>query len=187
MRKQDVPPFTALFPNPALLVSCGTFENPNIITIAWASTVCRDPPMVSIAMTPSRYSYNLILENKDFVINLPRASDVEKVDLCGNISGRNHSKFDVCDFTIERSTKVNSPRIKECPISIECYLDKTIHIGSHDLFIGQIVNVAIDSSILKNNAPDLDNMDILVYTQGQYYAIGDIIGSYGFSLKNRNI
>jgi len=184
MPKKDIEPYIALFPNPALLVSCGCFEKPNIITIAWSSTACMDPPMLSIAVTPSRHSYNLIVESKDFVVNIAEASDARKVDLCGNISGLDHDKFKECNYTVERSTKVNSPRIAECPISIECYLDKTVHLGTHDLFIGHIANVAVDDRVLGNDGrPDLDKLNTLVYAQGKYFRLGEVLGVQGFSIK----
>ena len=184
MAKKDVTPYPALFPNPALLVSCGPLETPNIITIAWASTACREPPMVAIAVTPSRYSYNLIQESKDFVVNIPHAKHVEQVDLCGSISGKKYDKFKACGFTPERSLRVMSPRIRECPINIECYLEQTVHLGTHDLFVGHIANVAIDESLIKNGKPDLEKMDTLVYAQGLYFTLGTVLGSHGYSLKN---
>jgi flavin reductase (DIM6/NTAB) family NADH-FMN oxidoreductase RutF len=140
--------------------------------------------MLTIAVTPSRHSYNLIVESKDFVVNIAEASDVKKVDLCGNISGVDHDKFKECEYTVERSSKVNSPRIKECPINIECYLDRTVHLGTHDLFIGQIANVSIDERILgENDRPDLEKFDTLVYAQGKYFRLGEILGDYGFSTR----
>ncbi|MBN1786165.1 MAG: flavin reductase family protein [Candidatus Methanofastidiosa archaeon] len=184
MAKKDLKPYPALFPNPALLVSCGSLERPNIITIAWSSTACLDPPMLTIAVTPSRYSYNLIVESKDFVVNIAEAGDVDKVDLCGNISGSDRDKFAECGYTPEKSKKVSSPRIRECPINIECYLDRTVHLGTHDLFIGQIVNVAVDEGLMgKDMKPDIGRIDTLVYAMGGYFKLGESIGSYGFSLK----
>lgn len=180
--KKDIAPYTALFPHPAVLVSCGSLESPNIITIAWASTACLDPPMVSIAVTPTRYSYNLIMETKDFVVNLPRASDVRKVDLCGSVSGKDVDKFKECSFTPEASAKVSAPRIKECPVNIECYLDKTVHLGSHDLFIGHVASVAIDKEVLMHARPDTNKLGPITYAQGVYYTLGDIIGTHGFSM-----
>lgn len=186
MAKKEISPYNALFPNPALLVTCGKIERPNIITIAWSSTACMDPPMLTIAVTPSRYSYNLIVESKDFVVNIADAKDVEKVDYCGNVSGLDIDKFKACDFSIERSAKVNSPRIRECPINIECYLDRTVHLGTHDLFIGQVANVSVDEGLLgKNNRPDIDSMDTLVYAQGRYFQLGKALGEYGFSVEKR--
>jgi len=140
--------------------------------------------MLTIAVTPSRYSYNLILESKDFVVNIAEASDVRKVDLCGNVSGTDHDKFKECGYTAERSLKVNSPRIMECPINIECYLDRTVHLGTHDLFIGQIANVSVDERVLgKNGRPDLDKLGTLVYAQGRYFRLGEVLGEYGFSVR----
>jgi len=185
MKKKDVTPYPALFPNPVSLVTCGPLEHPNIITIAWAATACREPPMVSIAVTPSRHSYNLILESGDFVVNIPFARDVFKVDLCGNLSGETVDKFAQCGYTPEPSLRVTSPRIEECPVSIECYLEQTVHLGTHDLFIGHVANVAIDESLLLNGKPDLSRMDTLAYAQGTYYLLGEAVGTHGFSVKEK--
>ncbi|MHC1604442.1 MAG: flavin reductase family protein [Candidatus Methanofastidiosia archaeon] len=184
MDKKNIRAYTALFPNPVVLVSCGTMAKPNIITIAWAATACLNPPTLTIAVRPQRYSHKLILKSCDFVANIPRACDVEKVDYCGNVSGRDHDKFKECGFTPKRSLKVNSPGIRECPVNIECKIAKTITLGTHDLFIGEIVNVATDENILDAaNKADPDMMDTLVYAQGGYYNLGNKIGKYGFSLK----
>ena len=184
MRKKDMAPYPALFPNPAVLVSCGPMDAPNIITLAWTSTVCREPPMVGIAVTPTRQSYDLLVESKDFVINIPTCDQAEIVDLCGNVSGKEHDKFKLCGLTPEPATKVNSPRIKECPISIECYISQIIHLGSHDLFIGDIATVAVDPKLLSDgNGIDIQKMKTLVYAQGYYFSLGELIGKYGYSQK----
>lgn len=140
--------------------------------------------MIAMAVTPSRFSYNLIQESKDFVVNSPHAAHVEQVDLCGSISGMGHDKFAACGFTPERSLRVMSPRILECPISIECYLEQTVHLGTHDLFLGSIANVAIDEGIIKNGKPDLERMDTLVYAQGMYFNLGTVLNTHGYSLKS---
>jgi flavin reductase (DIM6/NTAB) family NADH-FMN oxidoreductase RutF len=149
MTKVVKPGSTALFPVPAVMVSCG-LEKPNIITLAWVGTVCSEPPAVSIGVRPERFSHGLLVEAGEFVVNLPRADQVDVVDFCGNASGRDIDKWAACDLTPEPASKIRTPLIAECPIALECKISHQLTLGAHDLFIGEIVAVRADQSALND-------------------------------------
>lgn len=186
MPKTDFPPREGLFPVPVVLVSsidkatCAA----NIITIAWCGVVCSNPPMLSISIRPSRHSHLLIKNTGDFVVNIPDVAMLKEVDLCGVRSGKNVDKFKLCSFTPITSDKVLSPAIKECPVNIECKVKDIISLGAHDMFIGEILGLRADSSIL-TSAKNIDYSKIspFVYNQGEYWSLGKRIGNYGFSAK----
>ena len=141
-----------LYPLPAVMVSCGREgEKPNIITVAWAGTICSDPAMVSISVRPNRYSYDIIRETGEFVINLPSSYLIRIVDFCGVKSGRDMQKFDVCNLTAAPSVKVGAPSVAECPVSLECRVSDVLPLGSHDMFIADIVGVTVDEKYIDEN------------------------------------
>ena len=178
-------PYAALYPTPGVLVSCGTGAHANVITLAWAGTLCSVPPMVGIGVRPSRHSHSLIKELGEFVINLPTAAQARYVDFCGHVSGRDQNKWTCCGFTPEPATRVKVPLLHECPVNLECVVRSIHSLGTHDLFIGEIVAVHVDESVADEHGrfvPELAHP--LVCIEGHYYRIGELIGSYGFSQRD---
>ncbi|MHA1399593.1 MAG: flavin reductase family protein [Candidatus Heimdallarchaeaceae archaeon] len=159
--KEQISPY--LYPNPALLISCKNKEEESIITISWAGTCCSDPPTVSIGVRPSRFSYDLIKQSKQFVINVPTADMLEQVKFCGTESGREYDKWKECHFTREKGREVEVPLIKECPINLECRVKDIIEIGAHHLFIAEIVALHVDEEWKKNR-----DSDMLTYSAGVF-------------------
>jgi flavin reductase (DIM6/NTAB) family NADH-FMN oxidoreductase RutF len=184
MSKLELPPSEALYPVPVVLVSCQAQGTANIITIAWCGVVCSKPPILSISIRPSRYSHDMISRAGDFVINIPSKGLLKKVDLCGVVSGRDKNKFELCKFTKIRSSIVHSPMIKECSVNIECKLIKTLNLGTHDMFMGVVIKVHADKSVLdEKGRMDYSRAMPIVYNQGEYWSLGKKIGLYGFSVK----
>jgi flavin reductase (DIM6/NTAB) family NADH-FMN oxidoreductase RutF len=186
MKKSELSPCPALYPVPVALVSSidKATGKINIITIAWCGNICSDPPMVSISIRPSRLSHSIISQTKDFVINIPTSDMARKVDLCGVKSGRDTDKFKACSLTPAASLKISSPAIKECPVNIECALKSVIKLGTHDMFIGEVLTVRADESIMgENGAIDYAKARPFTYNQGEYWDLGKNIGSHGFSSR----
>jgi flavin reductase (DIM6/NTAB) family NADH-FMN oxidoreductase RutF len=174
-------PFTALFPCPVVLVtSIAPNGKPNIITLAWAGTVCSEPPMIGLGIRPTRYSHKLIEKSKEFVVNIPTTDILAETDYCGVKSGKDVDKFSKTKLTQEPAAKVKAPIICECPVNIECKLKDIIQLGTHDLFLGEIVNIHIDQDILdeKGNI-DFAKASPFVYNQGGYWKIHKKLGEYG--------
>jgi flavin reductase (DIM6/NTAB) family NADH-FMN oxidoreductase RutF len=173
------PGATALYPVPAVLVTCGG-SKPNIITLAWVGTVCSDPPAVGISLRPERYSHALIVEQGEFVVNLPSAALVRIVDFCGQVSGRTVDKWAACGLTPAPASIVRTPLIAECPISLECRVSHRLALGAHDLFVGEVVAVQADEQVLNSQGGiDYQRADLLAYVGGTYWRLGDRLGRYG--------
>lgn len=174
-----------LYPLPVVMVSCKDGEGkPNIITVAWAGTVCTNPPMVSISIRPERYSYALIEKSKEFVINLTTKDLVKATDYCGVRSGRDVDKFKEMGLTPEESSKVSAPGIKESPVNIECRLKEIIKLGSHDMFLASVEAIQIESSLLNEKGKlELSKSNPIVYSHGEYYDLGNLLGTFGYSVK----
>jgi len=173
MAKRQHPPATALFPVPAVLVSCGV-ATPNIITLAWVGTVCSQPPMVGIAVRPERHSHHLLREVGEFVVNLPSVDQVAAVDRCGTVSGRDHDKFALCGLTAIPAGKVRVPLIAECPIHLECVVRQVHPLGTHDLFLGEVVAVQADERLAgPAGGIAYARADLLCYLGGEYRALGE--------------
>jgi len=173
------PGSATLYPVPAVMVSCG-LEKPNIITLAWVGTVCSEPPAVGISMRPERFSYNLINKADEFVVNLPRADQVDVVDYCGQVSGRDVDKWAACGLTPAPASKVRTPLIAECPVALECRVTHRLNLGVHDLFIGEVLAVQVDEEALdKNGKLDIRQVPLLTYVGGYYYQVGDLLGRFG--------
>ncbi len=186
MSKTEFPPKETLFPVPVVLVSSvdRATDAANIITIAWCGVVCSNPPMLSVSIRPSRHSHRLIKDTGDFVINIPDCAMLREVDICGVRSGKDVDKFEVCSFTRSQSVKVLSPAIQECPVNIECKVKNIISLGTHDMFIGEVLHVRADDHILNpQNGIDYSKASPFVYNQGEYWSLGKHIGRYGFSSK----
>ena len=159
-----------MYPNPAVMVSCSDGVNDNIITLAWAGTVCSDPPMISVSIRPSRYSHELVSASKEFVINIPDEKMIEACDFCGTNSGRNIDKFKELGLTKEKGFIVNTPLIKECPINIECKVRQIIHLGTHDMFIGEVVSVDADEEVIHSGGEiDYERISMLSYLMDNYF------------------
>jgi flavin reductase (DIM6/NTAB) family NADH-FMN oxidoreductase RutF len=178
-------PSTLLFPLPAVMVSCGSMQHSNIITISWTGTVCSEPPMCYISVRPERYSHKLISETMDFVINLTNASLAVETDFCGVRSGKDFNKFEVLKLTKIQASVVNSPMIAEAPVNIECKVKNVQRLGSHDMFLAEVVAVHANQSIInpKTQAVDLRMADLIVYNKGYYHGLKETYGSAGYSNK----
>ena len=173
---------TALYPVPVVLVSCGTAEWANIITLAWVGTLCSNPPLIGIGVQPRRYSHRLIREIGEFVINLPRADQTVWVDYCGVVSGRDVDKWAACGFARAAAVKVRVPVIAQCPINIECRVRQTLSLGTHDLFIGEVVAVQADEAVLdERGILDIAKAKPVAFLNGEYRMVGDLLGTFGFS------
>jgi flavin reductase (DIM6/NTAB) family NADH-FMN oxidoreductase RutF len=173
------PGSTALFPVPAILVSCG-LEKPNLITLAWAGTLCSDPPAVGIGVRPERYSHSLLVEAGEFVINLPSASQVSALDYCGHVSGRDVDKWAACGLTPSAPSKVRTLLVAEFPIALECRVTHRLTLGVHDLFIGEVLAVQVDETILNDRGQvDYQRAGLLAYAGGYYYRLGELLGRHG--------
>jgi flavin reductase (DIM6/NTAB) family NADH-FMN oxidoreductase RutF len=158
-----------LYPNPVILVSSSDGVKDNIITLAWAGTVCSSPPMISISLRPSRLSYELISSSKEFVINIPDEKMIDACDFCGTNSGRDVDKFKEMKLTKEKGLLINTPMIKECLINIECRVKDIIHLGTHDLFIGEVLNVNADEKVIFSDGDiDFEKIDLLSHSLGHY-------------------
>ncbi len=186
MTKVTAKPTTVLYPTPAVMVSCGAGDRANIITLAWVGTLCSEPPLVGIGVRPSRYSHGLIEESGEFVINLPTADQSRWLDYCGIVSGRQEDKWAACGFTPAAATEVQAPIIAECPVNIECRVQQTLSLGSHDLFIGEVVAVQMDEAVLDERGRlDFDEARPFAYLDGEYRQIGGLLGTFGYSKKKR--
>lgn len=185
MAKQTWKPGNMLYPLPAVLVTAADKEGrDNIITVAWAGTVCTNPPMVSISVRPERYSYHMIKETGEFVINLTTENMAYAVDYCGVRSGRDTDKFKDTGLTREKADQVNAPLIKESPVSMECRVKEIQELGSHHMFIADVMAVhAEDCYMDENNRFDLNRAKPLVYSHGEYLGTGKKLGTFGFSVK----
>ena len=184
MTKVTREPTTALYPLPAVLVSCGNGPESNIITLAWAGTVCSQPPMIGIGVRPSRHSHQLIKALGEFVVNLPTSDQVGWVDHCGMVSGRDEDKWAACGFTRVSGREVTVPLIAECPVKIECQLRQTVSLGSHDLFRGEIVAIHMDEEALDEKGRlEHSTAEPFAYVNGEYRRLGERLGSYGFSKR----
>ena len=178
-------PSTALLPTPVVLLSvAGEGDIPNMITLAWVGTVCSSPPMLSVAIRPSRYSYRLVNAAREFVVNIPRADQVAQVDLAGVCSGADHDKFAELGFTAQPSTHVSAPLIAECPINIECIVRHQMTLGAHDLFIAEIVGTHYDEGLLDDRGRlQTEQLAAMAYVGGEYWSLGERLGSYGQASK----
>ena len=183
-------PGTFEYPIPAVMVSCGTMEKSNIITVAWTGIICTNPAQVYVSIRPERYSYNIIKDSGEFVINLTNEKLAYATDWCGVRSGNKYDKFKEMKLTKEKANFVRCPMIKESPVSIECKLKEIRDLGSHHMFIADVL--AINSDEKNNNekgAIYISKCELIAYANGGYYKLGRKIGKFGFSVeknKKRN-
>lgn len=185
MAKQAWKAGNMLYPVPAVMVSCRRpGERPNIITVAWAGTVCSDPAMVSISVRRERYSHAIIKETGEFVMNLTTEALCRATDYCGVKSGRDVDKFQEMHLTPCASGKIEAPGIAESPVNIECRVVDVKPLGSHDLFLAEVAAVNIDDAYLDENGRfDLNAAGLVAYSHGEYFVLGEKLGKFGFSVE----
>ena len=171
-------------PVPPVMVSCGSADAPNIITIAWTGIINTIPPKTYISVRPKRHSYNIIKESGEFVINLTPASLVRSADYCGIYTGAKVDKFKKCGLTPAPSKEVSCVSIEECPLSLECRVTDIIPLGTHDMFLADIVSVSVDENLLdEKGALHLDRAHLAAFAHGEYFELGKKLGNFGFSVK----
>lgn len=188
MSKQIWKPGNMLYPLPVVMVSVADKEGKqNIITIAWTGTICSDPPMVSISVRPERYSYHMIKETGEFVINLTTRELAFATDYCGVKSGRDVDKFAAMHLTPMQGEKVKAPLIAESPVNLECKVTEVKHLGTHDMFMAEVVCVHADEKYMdEQNRFHLEMADPIVYSHGTYMTTGEKIGTFGYSVRKKN-
>jgi flavin reductase (DIM6/NTAB) family NADH-FMN oxidoreductase RutF len=187
-------PATLLSPVPVVLISCQGLpgeglDRPNLVTVAWAGTICSEPPMVSISLRPSRFSYGQILQSREFVINLVDTKLLRAADFCGVKSGRDLDKFAACDLTaVPGSSLQHAPAVRESPLSLSCRVEQVLPLGSHDLFLARIVDVAVRADLVDaQNRLRLDQADLVAYVHGEYFSLGKLLGFFGYSVARPEI
>lgn len=176
-----------LYPVPAVLVTVADKEGrPNVFTVAWAGTVCSNPPMVSISVRPQRYSYHCIEETGEFVINLTTKKLAYAADYCGVKSGRDVDKFREMNLSVVEAKEVKAPLLAESPVSLECRVKETVPLGSHTMFVAEVVSVSIEEAYLdEKNRFHLEWAEPIVYSHGIYYELGKAIGTFGYSVAKK--
>lgn len=187
MAKQSWKPGNMLYPVPAVMVSCQREnEKPNIITVAWAGTICTNPAMLSISVRPERYSYNIIKETKEFVVNLVTSDLAYATDYCGVKSGRDVDKFKEMNLHKSISKVVKAPGIEESPVNIECCVKEIKELGSHHMFIAEVVSVNIDDKYMdKTGKFNLNKAGLVSYSHGEYFELGKKLGKFGYSVAKK--
>ncbi len=187
MSKVSWKPGNMLYPLPAVLVTCrDKAGNDNVLTIAWTGTICSDPAMLYISVRPERYSYPMIKETGEFVVNLTTEELLKATDYCGVRSGRDEDKFRAAGLTKGEAQKVNAPIIMESPVNIECKVKEIVPLGSHDMFIAEVVNVQVSDEYMNEKGTfDLSAAKPLAYSHGRYYEMGAELGSFGYSVRKK--
>ena len=189
VKKHAWKPGNMLSPVPAVLVSCGGTKKwkPNLITIAWVGTVCTNPPMLSISVRPERYSYDIINETGEFVVNIPSAKQAKATDWCGVVSGRDHDKFEKTGLTAAPALQVSCPIVQECPVNIECRVTQTLRLGSHVMFIAEVVAVQASAELVDAKGKlCLEKAGLIAYVHGAYFELGRYLGHFGFSVRKKS-
>ena len=187
MAKRNFKPGNMLYPLPAVLVSCGDREGTsNLFTVAWAGTVCTNPPMLSISVRPERYSYGLIRQSGEFVVNLTTEKMAHAVDFCGVRSGRDIDKWEACSLAKEPADTVRCPMVSESPVNIECQVEEIKELGSHHMFIAKITAVHVEESLMDEKGTfHLNDSGLLAYSHGSYLSLGKKLGTFGFSIRKK--
>lgn len=186
MPKQSWKGSAQLSPVPCVLVSSGTVEEPNVFTVGWTGIINSQPPRLYVSIRPERYSYELIKQSRELVVNLPTSSMIRAVDLCGVKSGRDMNKFEKCDFTPVKGFAVDAPMIEECPIALECKVFDIIPLGTHDMFLCDIVAVDVEESLLDEKGKlRMEKCNLIAYSHGDYMALGKKLGSFGYSVRKK--
>ncbi|MFR1517303.1 MAG: flavin reductase family protein [Clostridia bacterium] len=185
--KIQIKPSTFLNPVPVVMVTCGTMETSNIITLAWAGTVNSEPPMLSVSVRKERYSHDILQNSGVFAVNLVSEDLIRQCDYCGVKSGRDTDKFADLRLTKIKGEKTGVPLIGEAPASLECRVKQVLELGSHDLFLAEIENVLVSKELFdEKGAIDLRKAKLAAYNHGEYYALGNFLGFYGYSVANKD-
>lgn len=187
MSKVSIKASTLLAPLPAVMVSVGDFDKANVITVAWTGIVCSQPPRMYVSIRHDRYSYDILKQTKEFVVNLTDERLLAACDYCGIRSGRDVDKFAEMDFSKERGDFVSVPMIAESPVTIECKVFDILELGSHDMFLADILAVHVDESIVVDGKIDYAKAKLVSYQHGEYYATGRALGRFGFAAQKKFI
>lgn len=186
MAKQFWKGSALLAPVPAALVTCGTIEKPNVLTVGWTGIVCTRPPMTYISVRPERFSHDIIMNSGEFVINLTTSAMVKQVDFCGVKSGKDTDKIAACRFHTIPANKVSVPLIDECPVSLECKVTENKLLGSHTMFLAEIIGVDVDEKYIDSKGKlNLQQCGLAAYAHGEYFALGRKLGDFGFSVRKK--
>ncbi len=175
-----------LAPVPPVLVTCGTMESNNVLTVAWTGVLNTRPPMTYVSIRPERYSYDIIKKTGQFAINLTTSTMCKQVDFCGVRSGKDIDKFKACNFSLLSANKIDTPIIEECPVALECVVKEAIDLGSHTMFMSEIVGVDIDQKYIDSKGKlNLQQSGLMAYSHGEYFALGRKLGDFGFSVRKK--
>lgn len=187
MSKELWKPGNMLYPLPSVMISCQRQgEKPNIITVAWAATICTSPPMLSISVRPGRYSYNIIKESGEFVVNLTTRKLARATDFCGVRSGRDTDKFKEMRLTPIQVDTVSVPGIGESPVNIACKVKEILELGSHHMFVAQVTGVLVENDYMNENGKfELNKTGLLAYSHGEYFTLGESLGTFGYSVRKK--
>ncbi|MDF2612639.1 MAG: flavin reductase domain protein FMN-binding protein [Clostridia bacterium] len=186
MKKQKWKAGNMIYPLPAVMVSCGDEKEANIITVAWTGTICTNPPMTYISLRPTRHSYKMIKEKGYFVINLTTKALARATDYCGVRSGKDTNKFEDMELTPSYENETLCPMIGESPVSIECKVKEVKELGSHHMFIADILNVYVDEQYIDSKGKfHLNKTELIAYSHGSYLTLGEEIGTFGYSVKKK--
>lgn len=184
MSRQIWKPGTLVYPVPAVLITCSDGKKDNVFTVAWTGTICSDPAMTYISVRKERFSYDIIKNTGEFCINLTTKELAFATDYCGVRSGKNLDKFKEMKLTKEKCSVINVPMIKESPITIECKVQDIKELGSHDMFIAQVVAINVDDKYIDDTGRfDMQKCNLIAYSHGEYYELGEKIGKFGYSVK----
>ena len=181
-------PGNMIYPLPAIMVSCGaTPDEYNVFTASWVGTICSDPAMCFVSIRQSRHSHEIIKRNMAFTLNLTNEDLARATDWCGVRSGRDYNKFAEMNLTPAKGIKVDAPYINEAPVSIECRVKQIVHLGSHDMFIADVMNVLADKCFIdpQTGEFDLKKANLIAYSHGEYFKLGEKIGNFGWSVKKK--
>ncbi len=178
-----------LYPLPVVMVSCQRAEErPNIITVAWAGTVCSDPVMLSVSVRKERYSHKILKETGEFVVNLVTKELAYATDFCGVKSGRDVDKFGEMKLTPLKSVHIKAPGIMESPVNLECRVIQVLELGSHDMFVAQVAGVTVDKEFIDENGKfQLNDTGLVTYSHGEYFQLGDKLGKFGYSVQKKQL
>ncbi len=186
MARQLWKPGTLVYPLPAVLVTCSDGKNDNVFTVAWTGTICTDPAMTYISVRKERFSYDIIKNSSEFCINLTTKELAYATDYCGVKSGRNEDKFKKMNLEKEKCSKISAPCLKQSPVTIECKVEEIKELGSHDMFIAKVVAVTVDEKYIDDTGKfDMQKCNLMAYSHGEYYTLGEKIGKFGYSVKKK--
>lgn len=186
MSRVNWKPGTLVYPVPAVLVSCGDFSGEtNLFTASWVGTICTNPPMCYVSIRPERHSYGIIKERMEFAINLTTATMAKETDWCGVTSGRDYDKLAHTGLAVEPGVHISAPLLIDSPISLECRVKEIMPLGSHDMFIAEVVNVRANERYLDPDTGgfDMERAGLIAYAHGEYFALGEFLGHFGWSVK----